>query len=451
MRKDGKKDILISQMRKRIENSNFMNIEQVGILHELIESLMREKFFPSASLEILLGTLELKEAKFLKENNVDLFILYLQKAKKHFCAALLVDNQEGQANYGLFEAALLEENYSEAYTQLDYYLAKGKGESNYILVYQLLEELMGHSQRKRNGNENYIFDVKVDYEPMLCNYSLALEALQRKDYQKAIKHISICKSLNDKKGLGIDFSSVLELLNKIFLWHQNSQKKAFKDTFARTSNVGERVLIAQKLLELDSEDIESNFLYMDAYIDLKAYNPLLECIKRVKDLKISKEQEEMLELYERIIQEITIESLHLKDIYRILDKGQRLRTEGLYSEEIDTYLNALQTIQFPYFYVKLAEAYYEMGNLEKSLEYGNYYLKTGYLYYVPISILFYTIYKKQGDSEKALMQALNCYQKARMKERGISLNDWINRLNGYSQQSGSFKVLPKKYIYTSKN
>jgi len=190
---------------------------------------------------------------------------------------------------------------------------------------------------------------------------------------------------------------------------------------------------------------------MDAYIDLKAYNPLLECIKRVKALKISKEQEEMLELYERIIQEVSLESLHLKDIYRTLDKGQKLRSEGLYLEEIDTYLKALQVIHFPYFYVKLAEAYYEMGNLEKSLEYGNYYLEIGYLYYVPISILFYMIYKKQGESEKALMQALDCYKKARMKERGIPLNDWMNRLNSYSQQSGSFSVLPKKYIYKGKN
>ncbi len=451
MKKESKKDILISQMRRRIEISNSMNIEQVEILHELMESLMREKFFPSASLEILLGTLELKEAEFLKDNNVDLFALYLMRAKKHFYTALLADNQEFQANYGLFEAALLEENYSEAENQLDYYLEKMEGESNYILVYQLLGELMGQSQRKRRGNENYIFDVKVDYEPMLCNYSLAIEALQRKDYQKAIKHISICQTLNDRKGLGIDFSSVLGLLNTIFLSHQNNRKKTFRDAFARTSNVGERVLIAQKLLELDSQDVESNFLYMDAYIDLKAYNPLLECIKRVKALKISKEQEEMLELYERIIQEVSLESLHLKDIYRTLDKGQRLRSEGLYLEEIDTYLKALQVIHFPYFYVKLAEAYYEMGNLEKSLEYGNHYLEIGYLYYVPISILFYMIYKKQGESEKALMQALDCYKKARMKERGIPLNDWMNRLNSYSQQSGSFSVLPKKYIYKGKN
>ena len=61
------------------------------------------------------------------------------------------------------------------------------------------------------------------------------------------------------------------------------------------------------------------------------------------------------------------------------------------------------------------------------------------------------IYKKQGESEKALMQALDCYKKARMKERGIPLNDWMNRLNSYSQQSGSFSVLPKKYIYKGKN
>ena len=154
MKKEAKKDILISQMGRRIEISNSMNIEQVEILHELMESLMREKFFPSASLEILLGTLELKEAEFLKDNNVDLFALYLMRAKKHFYTALLADNQEFQANYGLFEAALLEENYSEAENQLDYYLEKMEGESNYILVYQLLGELMGQSQRKRRGNEN---------------------------------------------------------------------------------------------------------------------------------------------------------------------------------------------------------------------------------------------------------------------------------------------------------
>ena len=43
MKKEAKKDILISQMRRRIEISNSMNIEQVEILHGVSNE---RKIFP---------------------------------------------------------------------------------------------------------------------------------------------------------------------------------------------------------------------------------------------------------------------------------------------------------------------------------------------------------------------------------------------------------------------
>ncbi len=374
---------------------------------------------------------------------------HLKKAKELYSNVLSSHKSFIIPYYGLFKVAILEQNYSEAFLQLQAYdmgLATG---CNFNLMYQMLMMLSGQKEHLKEANPNYIQDVKVSYEPILNNYHFAENAFHRGDYQRVIKHLTVCSDLARKKGFDIEFSIMLQLANTILSLSKEKKKNCLRTAFSLSTDVGKRMLLVQELLELDATDFESNFLYMDAYIDLKAYNPLVECIEHLKTLPATKEEQEFINLYERLVSEIVIESKHLREIYATLKRGEDLQQEALYSEAITCYENTNENVPLPYFQIKKAEAYYAMGNLEEAIECCENYLKSGYLHYVEASILLYKIYRDKGDVTASFAVAFKCYRKARMQERGIFLHDWLSRLNsGYcSESKGQTSKEPKQYVY----
>ncbi len=405
----------------------------------------------SAKLDLTLASLYLKCAMDLTDD-AESFNELLTNSKKHFYIALTIFGDSPLPHYGLFKIAVLEGEYKEAFLQLQAYEKQAGGNFNFNLIYQMLMKLLGQERYDEVSNSEYIQDVKVDYEPLSSNYHLAEEAFGKMDYQRTLKHLSICDNLASKKEIDIDFSSAINLANTIFSLHRENQKNSLKTAFADSIDVGERMVIVHKLLSLDATDFESNLLYMDAYIDLKAYNPLIECIERLKSMSTTAEEDNMIGLYERLISEVVIECGNYRSIQATLGRGNRLQREALYRESITWYESAYQKLNFPYFKLQEAESYFEMGELDKAIECCNEYLNSGYLHYVEAAILLYRIYRAKDEPEQALTVALDCYKKARMKERGISLNDWIIRLNNRCHlASEDVNETSKKYALQSMN
>ena len=415
---------------------------------EMLVNKIDEAETVKAEAELSLANRNLVAAINLQSNMSQDIQKHLDNAKEHYYNAISLYNSFIIPYYGLFKVAVLEQNYSEAFLQLQAYDMRLEQDSNFKLIYQMLMILSGQKGYLKDANPNYIQNVKVTYGPILNNYHLAEKSLQNGDYKRVIRHLTVCESLAIKKGIDIDFSTMIQLANTIFFLSKEDQKKTLRAAFSISTDVGKRMLTDHKLLELDATDFESNFLYMDAYIDLKAYTPLIECIEHLKTLSPTKEEKEFLALYERLVSEIIIESTHLKEIYATLRRGANLQQEALYSEAVACYDTANENIPFPYFQVKKAEAYYAMGNLDKAIECCENYLNSGYLHYVEASILLYRIYRDKGDNSTSLSVAFRCYKKSRMQERGTLLHDWLTRLNnGYNTGKDQISPTEKQYVY----
>lgn len=433
---------------ERILTSKKIGIKELEELREQLLMVCGKSESNIAEVELFFKNINLNGEETIK-NNKDVSI-YLANAKKYFYMAL---TSYGSiiAHYGLFKVAILEGDYLEAYSQLRSYEEKLGGNSNFEFEYKMLLKLLGRKYETSKASKNYIQGTKVDYEPLLCNYRLAEESFERGDYQRTNRHLNICATLAFKKNIEIDFSPMMELSNTIFLLYRDSQKRDLQLAFANSDDIGARMMIVHRLLELDESDFESNFLYMDAYIDLKAYNPLIECIKKLKEFPATEEQREMLSLYEKLTSEIVMESVNLKGIHGVLKKGAHLQNEGLYQEAIDCYQDGYEAVPFPYYFISEAESYYEMGDYEKAIQSCQKYLEKGYLHYVEATMLLYRCYKKSGNSEKSFQIALDCYIKARMRERGIPFNTWISRLNRCHDMEGKPEINGNSKCYTFKN
>lgn len=432
---------------KRISSGQAVSITELeNVRTMLLNSIQEGK--TSGELLVMLATLNLKEVESLKQGKVPIDSnSYLLEAKQLFYMAITMGN-EVEPHFGLFKLALLEEDYFEAFCQLQVYERKLDRPSNFQLLYKMLKKILGSKECIESSNNSYIQDSKIDYEPLLNNYRMAETAFNIGDYQRMVRHISVCESLIAKKELPIDLWAVSTLANTIFSLYREKQKSELRLAFANSSDVGERMVSVHKLIELDDKDVESFFLLMDAYIDLKAYTPLVECIQKIKALEPSLSEQQSLSLYERLTAEIFMEGLNLKTIHETLVRGSKLQAQALYQEAISHYGNAYEAIKFPYYLIQRAEVYYSMENYEQAICDCNNYMQEGYLHYVEASILLYKCYRKKGDLESSFRVALECYQKARMKERGISFDSWMCRLNnGYDGKEDT--KTPKRYIFQS--
>lgn len=434
-------------MTEQILGNQKVDIQDLECTRKMLVTLCNVEDYRSVELELSLANVHLKEALYLKGTIENDMQAHIRKAKKHFSLALKLPGNIALPHYGLFQVAILEQDYLEAYSELHAYASKLGRNSNFQLAYQLLSKLLGIEERVEKGNYDYIQDTSVEYEPLKCNYHLAEQAFLQEDYPRMIKHLSVCESIAKKKKIEIDFSVLMSLANTVFKRYKESQKQKLQLAFANSLDVGERMTVVHKLLALDEMDFEANLLYMDAYIDLKAYNPLVECIQKLKTVPRALDEAETLRLYERLVSEIILESANLRSIHETIDRGEILMEECLYEEVIHHYEKASNQVPFLYFHIKKAEAYYGAGDLESASNCCKRYLDSGYLHYVEAATLLYRIYKEQGENDKALATALECYQKARMKERGTSLNDWIGSLNdicSVQEKQGGFKQYKKQ-------
>lgn len=371
---------------------------------------------------------------------------FLQSARIHFYMELMKNPSLVSAYYELFKIEVLEGEYDEAYRLLNKCQEKIPSKSSdFSLEYRLLNVMTGQNVSIPNRNKNYIQLSEVDYMPLLRNYRLAERALSKKDYQKVIRHLEVCAKLANIKGFKIDFQPVILLAKKAAEMQLNTIKTsvrialetkrdnnilALRDggimslTSLGSSEVGTRMVLAFQLLNLDKTDIESYFILIDAYIDLKAYTPIPELLEEISKLNPTKEQESMMENYQKLISEKQIEAKQAREISLFLSHIERLMSEGKYEEVISSCAKRYEECALPYFKVKIAVACYHLGFFKEAEENALAYLQEGYIATMEASTLLYKIYMRKKDVKSAIEISLSCYRKCRLKSRGFHLDEW---------------------------
>ena len=362
-----------------------------------------------AKLESSVGNLELREIEMLKGENKQADIAnHVLSAKMHFYASLTLDATERSAHYGLYRVAVLEGDYEEAIDHLKEYDKEGY---DFSLVYDLLERLYGKPILKPSTKGECLQDAEITYMPILQNYRLAKESLENHVLNRVVRHLEVCDTLARKKNIPVDFSTTLHLSRELFEKSKESQKRELRNLYAKDSHIGNRMLISQKLLGLDATDVESHFLFMDSYLDLKVYTPLIEECNLISKLPKTKEQEEMLKQYQKLLAE-----------------GKKLESLGQLEEAITHYQYGYQKLGVPYFKLCIARICAKIGDYEQAISFSKDYLQEGYFYFVQAATFLYKTYRQTGNMDMAMHVAIECYKKSRMRERGFSLSQWMNQL-----------------------
>lgn len=366
---------------------------------------------------------------------------YLERAKKHLYTALMLEPEKGALHYGLFKVAVLEEEYREAFYQLQLYDKKSAPAShNFLLTYRLLNALLDKREPVPKGNPEYIQDREIVYEPIRLNYQFALDAFQQREYQKVLKHLQVCQTLASTKEIDADFSDAILLAERVYQKYKARKKKALKVLFLEEQHVGNRMMISQSILKLDDQDVEGYFMFMDTYLDLKVYSTLEDILMKVRVLPMSAQQKQMVSFYERIVKEKQIENTFFNEINHLLKKIQGEEKEKNYTNALALYDYGYQTYGWPHFCLKKAELCYWLGDNETAKALVQTYLQEGYVSYQDAVKLLYKIYLRMDSSGMAIMTALEGYSQTRLKERGISLNDWMEQLQKeYQQDEMCFK------------
>ncbi len=429
---------------------NYEGLETLIKNAETIESLERIKDFllrrieqlgiHSSRLEELIGKIELKEIRIIqRENGEEPIENHILSAKTHCYAALTLDPKRTAVHYDLFQTAVLEEDYEDA---LDHLRKYDTEEYNFSLVYALLEKLLGRKILIPSKDNASLQDANISYLPILQNYRLAGESLEKGTYDRVARHLEVCDTLAQKKHLPVDFSSSLLLAQRVFEKSKESRKQELRRSYAENFHVGNRMLISQKLLSLDATDVESHFLFMDSYLDLKVYTPLIEECELLRNLPKTKEQEEMLARYQRLVREKQLEYDFVKELEFLLGAGKQLEDSSQFAEAFAHYKYGYQKTGIPSFYLHMATTCEKMGDHENAIRYAKEYCEKGYFYFVQTCTLMYNIYRQMGNMESAMQVAMECYKKSRMKERGFSLSEWMNQLE--TQFSAKDEKSPKE-------
>ena len=237
------------------------------------------KDIKDSRVDVWFGKLGLKRSK-LSGNNLDKKVS-LESAKNSFFMALN-KSQTPSANYGLFKVFVAEENWASAKNHLiDFSKSDRKRRYNFTLVYGMLDLCMGIENEYPIESSSYIFSNRIDYQPLKENYRLAEEAFIKKQYNCCLKHLLICQKLALIKSITIDFSQVIDLVNKIISMKNIKAIDELKANVLKCTNSGERIILCRKLLSIAPEEIDLYFLLIDSYLELGVYSCILEILSEV--------------------------------------------------------------------------------------------------------------------------------------------------------------------------
>ncbi len=415
------------QQAKNILQEKKLSMHQINRAKRFLQQCQKMNYQNVWELEQMLGRVNLLEAKARLQKNRKCDVQnYIVNAKMHYYMALTENQEETLSRLGLFLASLLEENYKEAYLELETY---DTPDYDFSLVYALLNFLMDKETSYEPIESTKILNGEVTFPPIIRNYYLAGCALKENNFDKVVKHLEICHNLSLQKDTQVDFSWVLILAKRLFEKRMEAQKEEIKTLYAKEKHVGNRMLLSQKLLEVDRKDADSHFYFMDSYMALKVFSPLIDECELLRKIPLTQEQADMVSLYERLIYEKQLEEMFGKELNYLSDTASKLELEGAYEEALTHYEYGYGKMKVPYLQLKVAEVSKKLGDTTSAIQYAEEYLQEGYCYYEEASTFLYLLYRETNNREKAMQVAMDCYHKTRMNAKGCSLSEWMKRLN----------------------
>lgn len=348
-----------------------------------------------------------------------------------FRRALSINSLLPSPYYGLFKIYMEQGKYDFALENIKKYESYSGIDCE---IYTSLINIYLYNKDIMIDNKDNVFGHYKMNEPIMRNYNLGIDSINKGNYEQALKHIRVCIKLIKKDNYHIDLTILENLLVKINSIHSEIERKkqitSLKEQFLSNDNYGFNYLCLKRLLELESDDINILILLIECCISLVNYNDAKYYLELAKsklnipntrldylEKKINSMSKDPRNYLKELRNKLSIEKLVLaNDIEAALDLCE------LYTYETDdpNYIYIAGVILYKYNYYEEALNYFE-----RYRNYGSSYLKQTYYY-------LYYIYNWLNDNEKANYYATMIYDLSKYEGLDISLPVFESQLLFYA-------------------
>ena len=380
-----------SILKNKIISDNSINVNVVEKIREKLDIALYFNGKSTYKLEVLYGKIDLLSGdnKMALEHFKNA-IKYFEESDKDKCFEPIA------AYYGMFRAYVSLKDYEEALNSLIQYNSCFKDDLNIEFYFKALCKLLELQGKKVSksakvmSKEGYINCYKVPDET-LGQYKKVESYFESKEYGKAYKKLLKFQEACKLKNLGINVKPLIIILKEISLLEEKKLKEdSVKEDAKKYTDIDElKNFLKYEILEFNSVSAiielvkilikENN--YQEAYIWLNhKMNPKTK-EKYIKELN---------ELRKIVYEECDL--INNKDkIDSYLSQANMFLLNNDYLKAIKVYKQALEKLRSPIFLYKIAEAYYNIGNMGTAKKYFINYLSFAQKYKIECYIYLHYI------------------------------------------------------------
>lgn len=441
-------DNLVKSIKKVLLNKNTSYDEKIHV-KRCINDLIALTDSKDAEAYVFLGKINV-----LLEN--------IDEAIDNFNMSITINSSLALSHYELFKIYVKCTNYEEALQQIKLY--EMKSGINCDIYINLLNRYLYNRRDYINQSTSFLGINNVP-KAILLNYNLMIDSINRQDYIKALKHVSVCIKLIKKRKHDIDLTILQQILTDVKdMYYENEKKnkiKELEECYYNSNNYGMDHYILMKLFKLDPNNINTIILLIENSILLFDYDTAEQFLKLVETkITISNKRLDYLKLKIKSLKSpMYMGSTKNIDLHKLFETTNNIRIieeesiKGNVEASINYGLNLFEkTTNSDYLYI-VAKIMYNNGLYQDSLKLFKDYISIGTIYLKQAYYYLFFINKLLNNEEEASYYASLVYDLSSFIGIDIDLNDYEKNIFCYVDNFSDYSIIEieKNILYNNLN
>lgn len=422
-----------------------------------------EKIHVKRRINDLIALTDSKDAEaYVFLGKINVLLENIDEAIDNFNMSITINSSLALPHYELFKIYVKRTNYEEALQQIKLY--EIKSDINCDIYINLLNRYLYNRRDYINQSTSFLGINNVP-KAISLNYNLMIDSINRQDYIKALKHVSVCIKLIKKRKHDIDLTILQQILTDLkdmyYENEKNNKIKELEECYHNSDNYGVSYYILKKLLKLDSDNINTIILLIENSILLFDYNTAEQCLKLAETkILIPNKRLEYLKLkIECLKSPMYVTSNNNIDLQKMFETTNNIRIieEESIKENIEIAINYgyhlfEQTTNSDYLYI-VAKIMYNNGYYQDALKLFKYYISIGTIYLKQSYCYLFFINKLFQNEEEASYYASLAYDLSSFIGIDIELRDYEKKLFCYVDNFSDHSIveIEKNILYDSLN
>lgn len=422
-----------------------------------------EKIHVKRRINDLIALTDSKDAEaYVFLGKINVLLENIDEAIANFNTSIIINSSLALAHYELFKIYVTRTNYEEALQQIKLYEMKSR--INCDIYINLLNRYL-YNRRDYINQSTSILGINNIPKSILLNYNLMIDSINRQDYIKALKHVSVCIKLIKKRKYDIDLTILQQILTNVKdMYYENEKKnkiKELEECYYNSNNYGMDHYILMKLFKLDPNNINTIILLIENSILLVDYDTAEQFLKLVETkITISNKRLDYLKLKIKSLKSpMYIGSTKNIDLQKLFETTNNIRIieeesiKGNVEASINYGLNLFEkTTNSDYLYI-VAKIMYNNGLYQDSLKLFKDYISIGNIYLKQAYYYLFFINKLLNNEEEASYYASLVYDLSSFIGIDIDLNDYEKNIFCYVDNFSDYSIIEieKNILYDNLN